>query len=158
MKKTYDAPWKLRIFDLERGCREVSTEHESESARDLLLRLFHRESTQKEGLVDQRSRHLILLEDFSPRIAELLGVLLNIPPDFLLSHCNRLNEFSVVNKQLFKQGGSKYWKVAVPQLRRYPQAMMDSGGYDVFCGSFSRDTKKVEKGDVSIGFNSYVSY
>ncbi|KAK6448154.1 hypothetical protein FP744_10004404 [Trichoderma asperellum] len=158
MKNTHDAPRKLRIFDLERGCRDVSTGNESENARDLLLRLFHWESTQKEGVVDQRSRHLILLEDFSPRTAELLGVLLDIPPDFFLSHCNGLNELSVVNKQLFKQGGPKCWKVAVPQMRSYPQAMMHSGGYDVFYSSFYRGTKKVEKGDVRIGFNSYASY
>lgn len=33
----FHSPWKFRIFDLERGCRDLSRENETEKARDLLL-------------------------------------------------------------------------------------------------------------------------
>lgn len=78
----FHSPWKFRIFDLERGCRDLSRENETEKARDLLLDC---ENTRKKGAVGERNRCIILLEDLSPRIAELMGVLLEIPPEFFLS-------------------------------------------------------------------------
>lgn len=72
----YHSPWKFRIFDLERGCRDLSRENETEKARDLLLDW---ENTRKKGAVGERNRCIILLEDLSPRIAELMGVITRDP-------------------------------------------------------------------------------
>ncbi|UKZ66940.1 uncharacterized protein TrAtP1_008105 [Trichoderma atroviride] len=112
------SPWKLRLFNLERGCRGLPSGNEFETMRNLLLSW---ENTRKEGAVGERSRYVILLEDLNPRIAELLGVLLEIPPEFFLSHCIGSNTLSVVDKQLSKGGSSKYWKAAVPQNRTLPR-------------------------------------
>jgi hypothetical protein len=149
------SPWRARIFDLEKGCRGVSCENEFEKMRDLLI---HWESIRKEGAVGERNRHVILLEDLSPRIAELLGVLLEIPPEVFLSHCHGFYDLSIVDKQLFKRGSSKYWKVAVPQLRSLFQTP-ERGTYNILCGSFHRGSgPSVNTNDWVVNFNSYVSY
>lgn len=150
------SPWKLRIFDLEGGRRDLSSgPREFENARDLLL---HWEGASKEGATEKRKRRVIVLEDLSPRIAELLGVLLDIPPEFFLAHCNGSGELSVVNKQLFKQGSTKYWKVAVPQTRSLSRGI--NGTYRLVCGSFNRNSGMLEEGYTghTLHFNSYVSY
>jgi hypothetical protein len=105
----------------------------------------------------RRSRYVILLEDLSPRIAELLGVLLEIPPVFFLSHCDDKYELSIVDKQMFKKGGSKYWKVAVPQQRDVPRASK-GGDYQLLCGSMDRCTIDLKETTPCYTFDSYVSY
>ncbi|KAL6898784.1 hypothetical protein GGI43DRAFT_68414 [Trichoderma evansii] len=152
MEPAYPSSWKFRIFDWEKGYRVLSNGDELE-ARDSLLQW---EGTRKEG---ERKRCVILLDDLHPRIAELLGVLLDIPPEFFLAHCVMEGELSVVNKQMFKQGSSKYWKVAVPQRRLFPRRM-DPGLYHTFCGSFYRGAFNVRSStnDRTKYFDSYVSY
>lgn len=146
--------WKFRIFDLKDSSRVLSSGDEL-AVRDVLLRW---QSTRNNGAVGERKRSIILLEDLNPRIAELLGVLLDIPPEFFLAHCSLEGELSVVNKQLSKQGNSKYWKVAVPQGRLFPRRM-DPGRYQTFCGSLYRGGVTVRKPvKWNSTFNSYVSY
>ncbi|KAM0511558.1 hypothetical protein ACHAPE_009708 [Trichoderma viride] len=155
----HHSPWRFRFIDLERGCRSLSCDNEFEKARDLLLDW---ESTRKKGGVGERNRCVILLEDLSPRIAELLGVLLDIPPDFFLFHSKGYGELSVVDKQLSKRGRSKYWKVAVPQMRSLPQTGLppatERGSYQVACGSFVRDTDEFKDHTIEFNFDSHVSY
>ncbi|KAK1248167.1 hypothetical protein MKX08_006387 [Trichoderma sp. CBMAI-0020] len=148
----HHSPWKLRFFNLERGCHGPSSGNEFEAMRNLLLSW---ESTRKEGGVGERSRYVILLEDLSPRIAELLGVLLEIPPEFFLSHCIGRNKLSVVDKQLFKRGSSKYWKIAVPQKRTLPRVML--GSHELSCGSFFR-ARGTLAGLPHLSFENYVSF
>lgn len=149
-------PWKLRILDLERECRGESCDNEAEKTRDLLLQL---ENARKEGQVGERSRHLILLEDLSPRVAELLGVLLDIPPEFFLSHFEGNTELHVRDRQLFKRGSSKYWKVAVPQIRSLPQSRVtERGAFWLSCGSVDRAVGIFDDRSRIIAFHSYVSY
>lgn len=150
----HGSPWKLRIFDLERGCRGLSCDNEFEKMRDLLLSW---EKSRKEGAVGERNRYVILLEDLSPRIAELLGVLLDIPPDFFLSHSYGYSEFSIVDQQLCKRGSSKYWKLAVPQKRSLPP-MTERGRYRLSCGSFHRASGEFNNDTTNINFISHVSY
>lgn len=150
------SPWRLRFIDLERGCRGLLCDNDFEKVRDLLLDW---ESTRKEGVVGERSRYVILLEDLSPRIAELLGVLLEIPAEFFLSHSYGYSELSVVDKQLFKRGSSRYWKVEVPQTRTMTQAP-ERGSYKRSCGSFIRGGKSVldDASSRQLAFSSFVSY
>lgn len=155
-KDAHLSPWKLRLIDLEGDRRGLVCDDESEKVRNLLLDW---ESTRKEGAVGERNRYVILLEDLSPRIAELLGVLLDIPPEFFFSHCNDGDsELSVVDKQLSKRGSSKYWKVAVPQQRTMSQAP-ERGRCTISCGSFDRGSiSSDDASSLDFEFNSYVSY
>lgn len=148
--------WRLRIFDLEGGCHNLSCDNDFDKVRDLLLSW---ERTRKGGALGERrrSRYVMLLEDLSPRVAELLGVLLEIPPDFFLSHCEGGNELSIVDKQMFKKGSSKYWKVAVPQVRGVPRGPK-RGSYRLLSGSMDRCTLEMNYRVTRVSFNNYVSY
>ncbi|KAL7923198.1 hypothetical protein ACQKWADRAFT_312306 [Trichoderma austrokoningii] len=148
------SPWRLRMFDLERGSHGLRSENEFERMRDLLLSW---EKTRKEGAAGERSRYVILLEDLNPRVAELLGVTLEIPPEFFLCHSWGYSELSVVDQQLFRRGSSRYWQVAVPQTRTLPEAT-ENGSYELSCGSFSRSSGTLEDGFDDFNFDSYVSY
>jgi hypothetical protein len=50
-----------------------------------------------------------------PRVLELLGLLLDIPPEFFLAHCEEFCTFSVVDKRNANDRGSTYWKAPVPR-------------------------------------------
>lgn len=153
--------WRLRIFDLEGGFHSFSCDNDFDKVRDLLLSW---ESTRKGDALGnnaagdrRRSRYVILLEDLSPRVAELLGVLLEIPPEFFLSHCEGTNELSIVDKQMFKKGGLKYWKVAVPQVRDVSRAPK-GGSYRLLCGFMDRSTHELNENVTRVSYYNYVSY
>lgn len=73
------------------------------------------------------------------------------------SHCDGASELSVVDKQLFKRESSKYWKVAVPQIRSVPPEA-ENGSYQLSCGSFGRGKSTLLSDTGNLAFNSYVSY
>jgi hypothetical protein len=62
-------------------------------------------------------RRIIIVEDMNRRTAELLGVRLNIPPEFFFAHCQyeRLH-LSVVNGASTLQY-DQYWRVFLPGIR-----------------------------------------
>jgi hypothetical protein len=62
-------------------------------------------------------RRIIVVEDMNRRTAELLGVRLNIPPEFFFAHCQheRLH-LRVVNGASAPQS-DQYWRVYLPGIR-----------------------------------------
>ncbi|THV45114.1 hypothetical protein BGAL_0528g00020 [Botrytis galanthina] len=62
----------------------------------------------------ERQKRLIILEDIDPRSAELLGIVLEIPPAFFISHCHTNINLSIVNKTYAQIASSRYWKIKIP--------------------------------------------
>jgi hypothetical protein len=155
----YHGPWRLQIFELAGDHSDLPNEpRQFENARDLLT---YWESTPNDGTAENRNRRLIVLESLDARIAELLGVLLDIPPEFFLAHCDETLQLSIMSKQLFKQGSSTYWKVFVPQKRSLPQVFQESPEHRraarISCGAFRRPKRMVAKGDDHFSFHGLVS-
>ena len=62
-------------------------------------------------------RRIIIVEDMNRRTAELLGVRLNIPPEFFFAHCQHKRlHLSVVNDASAPQL-DQYWRVYLPGSR-----------------------------------------
>ncbi|KAK0765564.1 hypothetical protein N5P37_001499, partial [Trichoderma harzianum] len=116
------------------------------------------ENTPKDGTAEKRNRRIIILEDVSARLAEMLGVLLDIPPEFFLAHCDESVDLNIMDEQYVKQGSSTYWRVPVPQRRCLPKGFRVDGFVDVFCGSFYRGAGILDKGNNWLMFRSLVSY
>ena len=92
-----------------------------------------------EGKVNHR---VIVVEDITRRFAELLGVRLNVPPEFFIAHCGD----STLNLSVVDQGSTlqhdRYWRVSVTQRRWVkPVPKERSGWYHVEFGFF--DSHKV---------------
>ncbi|KAI3531840.1 hypothetical protein CSPX01_13911 [Colletotrichum filicis] len=92
--------------------------HEDLSARELFTH-FDEEASD----ATKPFRRLIILEDVDPRMAEMLGVKLDIPPEFWLAHCDQTCRFNPVDGFRNRQGRSKYWRVLVPQVREAPSTV-----------------------------------
>ncbi|KAL7802716.1 hypothetical protein V8C43DRAFT_322792 [Trichoderma afarasin] len=116
------------------------------------------ESTPKDSTAEKRNRRIIILEDVSARLAEMLGVLLDIPPEFFLAHCDESVDLNIMDEQYVKQGSSTYWRVPVPQRRCLPKGFRVDGFVDVFCGSFYRGAGILDKSNNWLMFRSLVSY
>ncbi|KAM0261327.1 hypothetical protein ACHAQJ_002358 [Trichoderma viride] len=156
-ENAYQGPWRLQIFELEGDhCDIPNGPPQFEDTRDLPS---YWASTLIDGATEKINRRLIVLEDLSARIAELLGVLLDIPEEFFLAHCGDM-ELSIVNKQLRKQGSSKYWKVAVPRRCVLPEKFRGTceGRYELQCGAFSRGVGVLSERSDRFAFSSFVSY
>ncbi|KAK1710298.1 uncharacterized protein BDZ83DRAFT_640652 [Colletotrichum acutatum] len=73
-------------------------------------------------------------------MAEMLGVKLDIPPEFWLAHCDQTCRFNPVDGIRNRQGRSKYWRVLVPQVREAPlmveqedaECVIEVGAFDRF--------------------------
>ncbi|KKP02480.1 hypothetical protein THAR02_05435 [Trichoderma harzianum] len=61
------------------------------------------ENTPKDGTAEKRNRRIIILEDVSARLAEMLGILLDIPPEFFLAHCDESVDLNIMDEQYIKQ-------------------------------------------------------
>ncbi|KAK4069934.1 uncharacterized protein Triagg1_6729 [Trichoderma aggressivum f. europaeum] len=66
------------------------------------------ESTAKDGLAEKRNRRIIILEDVSARLAEMLGILLDIPPEFFLAHCDESVDLNIMDEHLISYWGKSY--------------------------------------------------
>ncbi|EEU33948.1 uncharacterized protein NECHADRAFT_89007 [Fusarium vanettenii 77-13-4] len=89
---------RLRILDLEAG-RDGSIATEPASPEETWLYL-------ENALSSSSGRRLILLEGMNPRLAEVLGVKLGIPPEFWLSHWGHTARPRISDSS----GSSTYWK------------------------------------------------
>lgn len=133
-----DIPWKLRVFEF--AGDDGPSSHSFENPRELLK---HWRAAPNDA---QTARRVVILEDMNARMCELLGVLLDIPPEFFLAHSSSRMALSVVDRFYAKKGSSTYWKVRVPQTWAVPA---DFDGppkyYDIKSGLFKRDLSTLER-------------
>ncbi|KAJ4251008.1 hypothetical protein NW762_011658 [Fusarium torreyae] len=146
---------RIRIFefggdhcDLPEGPLQFDT------TKDLLV---YWENTPKDGTAGKTNRRVIILEDMHPRVIELLGVLLDIPPEFFLAHCEEFADLSVVDSLGESTGSSVRWKVPVPQRRDLPYQPED-GIYQLRLGNMSRSEVVINKSVGFVQLSSFVSY
>lgn len=133
-----DPAWRFQLFEF--GGDKYHPE--TNSARDNLMDWT---STPTNG---KSTRRIIILENVDPRIAELLGIRLEIPPEFFLAHCDEFSNIFVVDSACATNVNS-YWRVQVPQARSIPKDFdrspdiwyMESGNYDRKSVVVSQNTK-----------------
>lgn len=91
---------------------------------------------------DKRNKRIIVVKDMHPRVLELLGSVLDIPPEFFLAHCEDFVTLSVMGKHCSSDRGLTYWKVLVPRSYDIPDGHLDTtwGGatYDTKLGNLVR--------------------
>ncbi|OTB02793.1 hypothetical protein M426DRAFT_191755 [Hypoxylon sp. CI-4A] len=129
----FDIDSKVNIFEPQ-GDHRGEVNIQFDDAKDMLM---HWENTPKDGTAENINRRIILVQDMHPRIVELLGVVLDIPPHFFLAHCDSFVDLSIIDETYAKQNSSTYWRVEVPRWRHIPDDV-PNGDYFVEAGNFSR--------------------
>ncbi|KAF5233689.1 hypothetical protein FAUST_7940 [Fusarium austroamericanum] len=123
--------------------------------------LLYYENSSKNEEPKQTNRRLFIVEDLHPRLMEILGVLLDIPPEFFLAHCEEFPNLSVSNPSGTALGSSSYWKVPVPRRYDLPRSCCQpppDGQYYAKLGNFNRGETPLGKGIQWVGLTSIVSY
>lgn len=129
------------------------------SPRNIRDRLMYWADTPKDGTEGKTNRRLIIVENVGPRTAELLGVKLDIPPEFFLAHCDEYVNLSVVDALGLKQNNSTYWRVPVSQTRGLPQGCKELGECYIENGHFCRHGEATLNSDNDThNFDSFMSY
>lgn len=165
VKKDTRHPWmnhdtpvdcKIRIFELYNRSSLPSRSIHIHNPQELLE---YWENTSADDIAEGTRQRVIILEDMNPRSAELLGVMLDIPPEVFLAHCEEFSDLSVVDRSCAKRGSSTYWKVRVPQKRSLPEGF---GGPYGACylesGTFDRGGLILTEDISYFSFQSVVSY
>ncbi|KAJ3536343.1 hypothetical protein NM208_g6766 [Fusarium decemcellulare] len=146
---------RLQILDLKEGHHDFPAT-EFHSPQDTLQYL---ENALSSPSSTEPSRHLILMEGMNPRLAEVLGVRLGIPPEFWLSHWGHHGRLGVFDPSFRNQDSSTYWKVQVPQLRLVSEDLSrPEGGYTVQLGYCARGTTYCDAQEKQTCVSSVVSY
>jgi hypothetical protein len=134
-----DIPWRLRVFEL--AGDDAPRSCHFENPRE--LRHYWRTAPNDV----QRARRVVILEDMNSRMVELLGVLLDMPPEFFLAHCDNNLNLTVVDRFYAKKSSSTYWKVNMPQNRRAPAGFDGpQAQYKINYGTFRRGVAHFGKG------------
>ncbi|KAF5870709.1 putative tpr repeat protein oca3 protein [Botrytis fragariae] len=147
---------RLCLFELEGSSLQSKNQPQHfQSARD--LRSYFMKSR-----VDQSSsktqKRLIILEDIDPRFAELLGVVLEIPPAFFISHHQKFT-LSIVDKTHAQMKTSKCWKVIIPRYSAVNSLGVNYKGFcDLFSGNFIRGSKVNHLAGGILHYESMMSY
>ncbi|KAF2017857.1 hypothetical protein BU24DRAFT_420919 [Aaosphaeria arxii CBS 175.79] len=149
---------RLQIFEVEGNLSGVTDERSADnSVRDLLMDWTSAPEEAVPGQGTRVTRRIIIVEDLIPRIAELLGVRLDIPPEFFLAHCDEFVNLSIVDATCTVQSG-KYWRVPIPQRRALPVNF--SGPYGIWhleCGVFGRQDALLSEAVGSLRYMSHAS-
>ncbi|KAF4459904.1 hypothetical protein FALBO_13328 [Fusarium albosuccineum] len=146
---------RLQILDLKERRHDFPAT-EFHSPQDTLQYL---ENALSSSSPTEPSRHLILMEGMNPRLAEVLGVRLGIPPEFWLSHWGHHGRLGVFDPSFRNQDSSTYWKVQVPQLRLVSEDVSrPEGGYTVQLGYCARGTTYCDAQEKQTCVSSVVSY
>jgi hypothetical protein len=163
-------PWRDNVdldfdFDLDIKIYEPTKVHfgvpggqsQLREIRDLLMA---RRYASGDGSTSQPNKRIVVIRDMHPRVLELLGVLLEIPPEFFLAHCEELATLSVVDEHYATNRGLTYWKVSVPRAYRIPDdhAITTSKEqiYSIKMGNVNRGYAYLPTRYIS--FSSFVSY
>jgi hypothetical protein len=104
-------------------------------------------------------RRIIIVEDIGQRCAEILGVRLDIPPEFFFAHGRETLDLSIVDETSTAQHG-RYWRVPVPQRRALPADKdQRTGMWNLESGSFYREQVYIsENCGTRIDFESQMSF
>ncbi|KAF7876841.1 uncharacterized protein EAF02_008061 [Botrytis sinoallii] len=151
---------RVCLFELEGSSLQSKNQPQhSQSARDLRFYLMNSRVDQSSSEMQKR---LIILEDIDPRFAELLGVMLEIPPAFFISHYHRDINLSILDRTYAQTKNSKCWKTAIPRCSTLNPLKDDfedyEGDYNLFAGNFfRRPIWNQEMGDF-LHFHSVMSY
>lgn len=147
-----DIPWRLCVIEF--AADDAPSAHHFGSPRELLK---HWQSASSDARTARR--RVVILEDMDARMVELLGVLLDIPPEFFLAHCSTGLELSVVDRFYSKKRSSHYWKVEMPRIASIPAGVYDSlAQYPLYSGSFWRYAMTIRTTANPLDFESPVSY
>lgn len=144
---------RLRVFGLD-ATRSNVTSPILDGPRELFQYL--RDPTDADDRSTKPRRRVVVLEGMEPRVIETLGVLLDIPPEFFLAHCNHYIDLRVVDRTGAKLGTSTYWKVPVPQRRSVPAGFW--GHHQLTSGDSYRGDVMLRGNTTSVDFYSPVSY
>lgn len=107
---------------------------------------------------DAPFHRLIIMEDVDPRFAELVGVELNIPPEFWLAHSDERFCMRPLDGMFNQRGRSTYWKLPVPQVRANSGPIPKAQYCWFEAGSFERLATKVQPGAPIFTFSNLVSF
>ncbi|CAJ0544175.1 Ff.00g034850.m01.CDS01 [Fusarium sp. VM40] len=97
------------------------------------------ENTIKKARLTKDCRYLILLEGLNPNTVEVLGVQLEIPPEFWFAHFEVETQMRVFNSLMTRQESSVYWKIALPQRFWLGDDHFPSGSYNIYFGNYYRN-------------------
>ncbi|GKU03622.1 hypothetical protein FLAG1_04287 [Fusarium langsethiae] len=134
----YEIQFDIKVFEfMGDHCGLPEDPKMLEDARDMIM---YWESTSKVEPPEQTNRRLFIIQDLHPRLIEILWVLLDIPPEFFLAHCEEFPNISVSNAFGAPQGSSAYWKVPVPRSYDVPHScgQQQPGPYYAKLGNFNR--------------------
>jgi hypothetical protein len=120
--------------------------HDEWDAGGLNMRDFLMHAT-RAPIAGEIKRRIIIVEDMSRRYAEILGVRLNIPPEFFLAHSREALNLSVVDSGYSVQNG-RYWCVSIPQKRfSLPISEEQRGWWLIENGFYDRHKVFLDKHD-----------
>ncbi|KAI1455317.1 hypothetical protein F4805DRAFT_476850 [Annulohypoxylon moriforme] len=148
-----DVDANINVFELQGDHCNGKVHFQFNNPRDILM---HFENTSKGGTSGKPNRRMILLQGMHPRIVELLGVKLDIPPHFFLAHCDRFVDLHIIDETYAKKSSSVYWRVPVPRRCDVPDDLI-KGDYYVEAGNISRGEHELCPGGSS-SFENFVSY
>lgn len=162
VKDTFRNPWQREIYryNFPKVSVRVFSGHVGPSNfQGNQKEIFYHYDQGRDNESSEPFRRLILLEDVDPRFAELLGVELDIPPEFWLAHCDGTCHLNTVDGMLNHQGRSTYWRVPVPQTRFLPHDdNRETGEYYIETGAFDRFSQQVNEHDSIVRFEGFISF
>ncbi|KAE9572779.1 hypothetical protein CGMCC3_g11209 [Colletotrichum fructicola] len=162
VKDTFRHPWQREIYRYnfpQVSVRVFSGHVGPSNFQGNQKEIFYHYDQGRDNESSEPFRRLILLEDVDPRFAELLGVELDIPPEFWLAHCDGTCHLNTVDGMLNHQGRSTYWRVPVPQTRFLPHDdNRKTGEYYIETGAFDRFSQQVNEHDSIVRFEGFISF
>ncbi|KAI1121728.1 hypothetical protein F5Y10DRAFT_288168 [Nemania abortiva] len=158
-------PWQEQVFNLDakvcilerRGDQNDHDNKEDLSLNEVKDKLMQWESAPKDITENKNDGRIIILQDLHPRVIELLGVKLGIPPHFFLAHCHNQVNLSVIDEKYSKQDDSTYWKVRVPRGMKFMNQNVPFGDCAIEAGSIIRDSSLIRSPVAPVLFSNAVS-
>ncbi|KAF2091076.1 hypothetical protein K490DRAFT_62404 [Saccharata proteae CBS 121410] len=163
LKPTTRHPWKdIGAYETRVHIKEFQGDHPKPPKKfeTQSQEFMYYQRRSEAGSSQKPNRRLIIVENLDPRFGELLGVELDIPPEFFLAHCNEHVIPSVTDKVYGKQGSSTYWKMPIPEKRdlQYPVTLVEPDDiYVVQVGCYDRSPTVVREKLTQIQFRDKVT-
>lgn len=82
------------------------------------------------------SRYMVLLEAMNPRMVDIIGVQLSIPPEFWMAHFKY--HLHVADSSMARKESQMYWKVQLPQRFQLERKDTPDDDYDIDFGNCHR--------------------
>ncbi|KAF5007115.1 hypothetical protein FDECE_6546 [Fusarium decemcellulare] len=159
--KEYDRAWepRLRIFHLDQGVGNYTTPNLDRRSNSNHLWQDLEEAFGEEAR-PKPCRRLVLLEGMDPRIAEALGIKLNIPPEFWVAHGRQEDQLTLLNPSGVQHTSSTYWKVLAPMCFSIVRGKEISTTtiFDLFIGNCNHGPYILTPEDLIVHANTRVSF